>query len=294
MSSDSHRRRIESLNRELGQLYKRLADERKKESDKTGRIGQVERSITKNTSPGTLRSKLRQIENLKKDIERSKKKQADLSRKIADKEKSKHSEEQKMMKAQSREQRALQRKQQQELDSYRAALANELQQSRGISMPGENTQSRKSHDVFISHASEDKDEFVRDLADALTAKGIDVWYDEFNLKVGDSLRRSIDKGLSDSRYGIVVLSSAFFAKNWSQYELDGLVTKETSSGEKVILPIWHKVSKDEVAQYSPTLADKVALNTGIQSLDEIVEQLVSVIRPEESHSAPPHDNGEEQ
>jgi len=80
----------------------------------------------------------------------------------------------------------------------------------------------------------------------LAAQAVEVWYDEFNLKVGDSLRRSIDRGLANLRYGIVVLSTAFFAKNWSQYELDGLVTKENASGEKVILPVWHKVSKDEV------------------------------------------------
>ena len=72
------------------------------------------------------------------------------------------------------------------------------------------------------------------------------------LKVGDSLRRSIDRGLANSKYGVVVLSSAFFAKNWPQYELDGMVAREMN-GVKVVLPIWHKVSKDEVLSYSPTL-----------------------------------------
>ena len=118
----------------------------------------------------------------------------------------------------------------------------------------------------------------------LTEAGVDVWFDETVLTVGDSLRRSIDKGLASSRFGIVVLSTSFFTKNWPQYELDGLVTRETSSGEKVILPIWHKVSKDEVASYSPTLADKVALNTGILSLNDIVRQLVEVIQPASTHS----------
>ena len=103
-----------------------------------------------------------------------------------------------------------------------------------------------------------------------------VWYDESTLKVGDSLRRKIDHGLARSRYGIVVLSSAFFIKNWPQYELDGMVAREMD-GRKVILPIWHKVSKSEVLNFSPTLADKVAINSSISSMDEIVSQILEVV-----------------
>ena len=279
MTADSYRRSIESVNRELAQLHKRLADERKKEADKLARAGRVERSINKNTSVSSLNSKAREIERINSDIERSKKRQADLSRQIAAKEEKKHGYESSMMKEQRREQKAFQRSQERQLNDYRAALANELSPSLSPPMAAERTQPVKSHDVFISHASENKDGFVRPLAEALRNRGVNVWYDEFQLAVGDSLRRSIDKGLANSRYGIVVLSSAFFAKNWPQYELDGLVTRETSTSEKVILPIWHKVSKDEVASYSPTLADKVALNTGVQSLSEIVDQLVAVIKP---------------
>src|SRR5690606_1465245 len=97
------------------------------------------------------------------------------------------------------------------------------------------------------------------LAEKLQQIGVSVWFDDFELKIGDSLRRSIDRGLVASRFGIIVLSSAFFAKNWTQYELDGLVAKEMG-GNKVILPIWHRISKDEVMSYSPSLADKFALN----------------------------------
>jgi len=107
--------------------------------------------------------------------------------------------------------------------------------------------------------------------------GFAIWYDEFKLKVGDSLRRSIDKGLANSKFGIVVLSSAFFAKNWPQYELDGLVAKEIAGG-KVILPLWHKVSKNEVMNYSPTLADKVALNTTMSTVEELARELGDVLK----------------
>ncbi len=151
-----------------------------------------------------------------------------------------------------------------------------LEQNEKVAPKSKNRVNQK-FDVFICHASEDKNEFVRPLAETLEAYGINVWYDEFTLKVGDSLRRSIDHGLVKSRFGIVVLSSAFFNKDWSQYELDGLVSREMQ-GKKVILPIWHRVSKDEVVEYSPSLADKLALNSSILSMPEIVEQLVDVLK----------------
>jgi len=86
----------------------------------------------------------------------------------------------------------------------------------------------KDWDVFVSHASEDKD-FARPLAEALHKSGLSVWYDDFTLRVGDSLRRRIDEGLAKSRYGIVILSHAFFAKNWPQAELDGLTSKQIAA-----------------------------------------------------------------
>lgn len=131
----------------------------------------------------------------------------------------------------------------------------------------------KEFDAFICHASEDKG-LVDPLARALRSRGCEIWYDDFVLKVGDSLRRSIDSGLSRSRFGVVVLSEAFFAKQWPQYELDGLVAKEIE-GRKVILPIWHQVSIDRIRSYSPTLADRVALAMPPRSIDEVVAALLA-------------------
>ena len=135
------------------------------------------------------------------------------------------------------------------------------------------------YDVFISHAWEDKDVFVRPLANLLQKLGVKVWYDEFSLRVGDSLSRSIDKGLSNSRYGIVVLSKAFITKPWPEYELQGLITKEVGN-EKVILPIWYEITKNEIAQFSPTLADKVALLTEKLNTSQIALALLEQIRPD--------------
>ncbi len=133
------------------------------------------------------------------------------------------------------------------------------------------------YDLFISHATEDKEDFVRPLAKALVAKGLRVWYDEFELHIGDSLRRKIDTGLAQSRFGLVVLSRSFFAKNWPQYELEGLVTREMA-GEQVILPIWHQITKSEVMDYSPSLAGKLARSTSDFTVEEIAQEVANVIK----------------
>lgn len=133
------------------------------------------------------------------------------------------------------------------------------------------------YDVFISHASEDKDEVVRPLATALQSEGLRVWYDEFELRIGDSLRRKIDQGLANSRFGLVVLSPSFIAKGWTNYELDGIVTKAVT-GEQVLLPIWHKLSKQEVIAFSPSLADRLARNTALHTTEEIATEIAELIK----------------
>lgn len=133
-------------------------------------------------------------------------------------------------------------------------------------------------DIFISHASEDKDAVARPLADRLIQHGLKVWYDEYTLTLGDSLRRSIDKGLAGSRYGLVVLSPHFFEKEWTQKELDGLVAREDGS-EKRILPVWHNVSRKDVVSFSPPLADKLGVSTA-KGLDHVVREIIRVLKPE--------------
>ncbi len=137
--------------------------------------------------------------------------------------------------------------------------------------------SQKEYDVFICHASEDKDDVARPLAEALKAAGLDVWFDEFELRIGSSLRRNIDTGLANSRFGVVILSPAFFEKGWSNYELDGLVTREVAGGAQIILPVWHRVTKAEVVGYSPSLADKLARNTSDFTVAEIATEIAEVI-----------------
>lgn len=137
------------------------------------------------------------------------------------------------------------------------------------------------YDVFISHAWEDKEVFVRPLVEELIRNNIAVWYDDFSLKPGDSLRRSIDFGLVHSRHGIVVLSPSFFEKEWTQWELDGLISRQNSEKTQIVIPIWHNIDKEHILKISPSLADKVAIiNRG--ELKEIANRLVHFLKPQGS------------
>jgi vacuolar-type H+-ATPase subunit F/Vma7 len=122
--------------------------------------------------------------------------------------------------------------------------------------------SSDKYDAFICHASEDKDEVARPLAEALRTHGLKIWYDEFSLKTGDSLSGKIDEGLAKSDYGIIIVSKKFFEKNWPQEEFHALHIRQVILRRKVILPIWHDITKEEVLMHSPLLADKFAQING--------------------------------
>lgn len=139
--------------------------------------------------------------------------------------------------------------------------------------------STKRWDLFISHASEDKKDFVEPLANALAEFGLRVWYDKFTLKPGDSLSRSIDLGLASSKYGLIVLSPAFVSKKWPEYELRGLTARELAGG-KVILPIWYNISQSQLLRFSPPLADKLAIKADKLTPVQIAVEVVRHVRPE--------------
>lgn len=139
------------------------------------------------------------------------------------------------------------------------------------------------YDCFISHASEDKKVLVEKLAQSLKRLGVTVWYDDFEMTVGDSLTRKIDHGLSTAKYGLIILSKAFISKPWPEYELRGLSAREIGS-DKIILPIWYKITRDDILKFSPPLADKLAIITNGKNLGEVVTEVLRVVRPDISES----------
>jgi hypothetical protein len=139
-------------------------------------------------------------------------------------------------------------------------------------------ESTEKWDLFISYASEDRNEVAEPLATLLGACGLKVWYDQRELRVGDSLRRKIDEGLSRCHRGVVILSPSFFGKHYPNRELDGLVQRETD-GETIILPIWYNVTDSEVRNYSPPLADRIAARWEDGPL-AVTFRILEVVRPD--------------
>ena len=242
-------RQIDNLNKEIATLRGSEARERGKQAALFAKINRATEAVSRTSSPSTVRTKLREVENARRDLAAVEKKLANLSSQIADKTKKKHSHEEHQASDNERrlkklaserdrqarksaEERRIAAEEQKRLIREREAhernVTREVLQRAQISRtPTLEPRSQVHYDFFISHASEDKEGFVRQLAETLEAKGAGVWYDEFTLNVGDSLRREVDRGLASSRFGVVVLSEAFFKKEWPQRELDGLVALET-------------------------------------------------------------------
>lgn len=274
--------RINSLRQEVIRLNDQRARESTAESQATAKVLQLQSQIGRTQNENTIRSKLRDIDRHQKKAADSQKKRADIERRIAERSRELNRLEDQQRRAEAREQDRVRS----ELDDLRrverqrqgfaarrfsAAYRPEAE----AASAGGATEER--FDAFISHASEDKESFVQPLADALVARDLRIWYDRFSLTVGDSLRESIDYGLARSAFGVVVLSEAFFVKDWPTRELNGLMARETNGG-KVVLPIWHKVTKDEVLRHSPILADKLALSTANYTVEQIADQLSDVMR----------------
>jgi hypothetical protein len=133
-------------------------------------------------------------------------------------------------------------------------------------------------DIFLSHASEDKDAFVRPLAERLRQLGVSVWYDEFEIKPGESIRASVDRGLRDARFGVVVLSEAFFSKGWTRWELAGLVQRHLNSDRAMLIPIWHGLGAKRVAEFSPPLADMMAVKSSM-GIESVARQIAALVLP---------------
>jgi len=143
-------------------------------------------------------------------------------------------------------------------------------------------------DVFISYAWEDRESVAQPLADALKNRGLSVWFDQTTLKLGDHLSDSIDRGLAESRYGIVILSPHFFAKAWPRRELEGFRTRELHSG-KIILPVRHGLTAQDVERYSVTLANRISVTTD-DGLFAVVDAVVQAINANDVAHEPPADN----
>lgn len=122
----------------------------------------------------------------------------------------------------------------------------------------------ETRDVFLCHASEDKQAIVDPLRAELEKAGISCWYDRAEITWGDSLTHKVNEGLRTSRYVVVVLSRSFLAKNWPRRELDAAINLEASSGEVKVLPliIGSSDEQDAIIKQLPLINDKFHLRWG--------------------------------
>ena len=283
MSVSYFQNKVNQLDKEIADLETKIAAESKIEADKSMRILNTQKSITKYTSALTVSMRMRQIEGYNREMARAQQKRADLQKKQADKrsQRAKYAidlqrEIEKENKKNLLEQKKMQDMYEQKVEALTKSL-NEALASNSSSTNLYNQTNQTEYDVFISHASEDKEPFVEELVHALRDREIRVWYDSLNITWGDSLRSQIDKGLNRSTFGIVILSENYIKKGWTQYELEGLFNIEMTKG-KTILPIWHNITKQQVMDFSATLAGRKALTTATMTADEIADTFVELIK----------------
>ncbi len=285
MSVEYAQRIVNQAHRDLASLEKKLADLTKKEAEKTKKISTIQGSVTKNTSPSMLRSKSRQIETHQKDLSNIVSQKATVNRKIADKRKKLSAATLKLQKEEAIQSQNRSKQQEKIYANYErqiSELSKQVTEQSAIANYSDNiynSESSEEFDVFLSHASEDKESFCDEFSKILTEEfGLKVWYDALSIKWGDSIRTEIDKGLIKSKFGVVILSQNYIKKYWTKYELEALFQKE-SNGGKVILPIWHNITKKQIQDFSPALAGKLAMNTMMMTPNEIAEKLNELLLP---------------
>lgn len=273
MSTESDLRRLRD---EAVRIRSKVGQESAEVAKKRSRASDARAYASRSKSASTISMKLREAEGADRDANAAERRRADQEKRLADIEK-------KIAAAQTKYEKEQQAGQKKALDALRQKTEAATRQF--STLPRMYTSTRSAQplaptecDVFLSHASEDKDTIARPLKDALEERGVSVWFDEIQIKVGQSIRLEIERGITQARFGVVVLSPSFFAKQWTQAELDALFSRKVASGEDLILPIWHKVTKDEVLAQSALLAGILALNTSVNTVEEIADRLAEVVR----------------
>lgn len=133
------------------------------------------------------------------------------------------------------------------------------------------------HDVFISYAHENQ-KIAMEMEDKLSKSGLDVWIDELKLTIGDRISEEIGKAIEESKYGVIILSKHYLINQWPREELKLLFNLQISTGQKIILPIWHGISNEEIKESFPFLIDIKALSTEKMAIDDIVQEICTVVK----------------
>lgn len=297
MSVDQYRRDVEAKAKKRREAESKAGEYRTKESKKRTEATKARQSAAKASSEATARSRTRDAERREQEAASAGSEANRWQTKAAGYARDEASAADKLAKAIAAEEKKRDRDAQRAAREEKAKLARLESRVANVSAtmdrvvrdpvrfieirvpiePEDDVLGGQTWDVFLSHASEDKNDVAIPLRDALTALGVTVWLDKSEMRIGSSLRRRIDEGIRSSRFGIAVLSTAFFKKGWTNQELDGLVTKSIAGDHQSLLPIWHGVTHDDVRQFSPTLADRVALSTEELEIEAIAQKIADVV-----------------
>ena len=280
MSVDQYQRTVNGLDKDIADLEKKKAAADKKAADEAKKAASV--TISKNASASTIKSKMNEIERHTTASNKASADSADYAKKIADKRTKRNDAYLKLQKELEREKKKEQQSIHRMQQSYEKKIA-ELEAERFHQRIVESYEKSEEsdtpeYDVFVSHAWEDKESFVDEFVQALRDRNLRVWYDTTKMKWGDSMRAKIDDGLRHSRFGVAVLSPDYISegKYWTKAELDGLFQLESING-KMLLPIWHNLTKKQVMNFSPIIAGKLAMNTASLTPEEIADKLVELL-----------------
>jgi hypothetical protein len=133
--------------------------------------------------------------------------------------------------------------------------------------------------AFIAHDSRDKEAIAKPLADGLLRLMCPVWFDAYSLKPGDRLRESVEKGLRDCARCVLIITPRFLSNTgWTREEFNAVFTREILEQRDIVLPVWYEVTARQVFEYSPALANRVAVMWEL-GVDEVCRRLRQVIGP---------------
>ena len=138
-----------------------------------------------------------------------------------------------------------------------------------VSVPKYKADSLPEYDVFISHANKDKLNFVDELNESLRKLGVNIFYDKDTLEWGDNWKKKILEGTRKAEFAIIVISENFFDREWTEKELGELLNRQNRNGQKLILPIVHNITNEDLRNKYPAVADIQAIDSQKYSCDEI-------------------------
>lgn len=105
------------------------------------------------------------------------------------------------------------------------------------------------YNVFLSHASADKINFVEELKQSFDKLGISVFYDKDSIEWGNNWSQKITEGLDKCDFGVVIVSKDFYDREWTEKELKSLLIRQNKNGDNIILPILYNTNLDELKKH---------------------------------------------